>query len=550
MTTSQRVATILPLAAATLAVALLTGIGSRAASPKFYPDDPVWLDPENQDASGVKPLTLSDRYDYLENSYLGAGDRTDTRAVNVNSLDEVPDSSWFTNRIGRRAMSADELARGPDTGTGPSGTWTIVSAKTEGVSPGFTIRDGAGQTYFVKFDPPSNPEMASGAEVIATKLMYAFGYHVPENYLATVRRESLTIATGATVDEGLGKRPMTPRDVDDVLRKAAQSGDGSYRALASKALDGTPVGPFRFYGTRPDDPNDIFPHEHRRELRGLSVFAAWLNHHDSRAGNTLDTLVRQGNRMVVQHHVIDFGSTFGSGSTRPESRRAGNEYVWESRPTLITMLTLGLYVRPWIKVEYPDLPAIGRFESTYFRPEVWKPDYANAAFLNARPDDRFWAARIIAAVSSDAVRAIVETARFSDPRASQYMTETILARRSKVLKSWLNGTNPIVAPVLSADGALTFANAAEAAGVGPAADHYTIQWFSVDNGSGTLSAIAEQQTIRERWAQTPAGLISDSTEFVAATLRAFHPDQPEWSQPLTVYFRRTITGFTLVGLER
>ncbi len=40
------------------------------------------------------------------------------------------------------------------------------------------------------------------------------------------------------------------------------------------------------------------------------------------------------------------------------------------------MLTFGLYVRPWIKVDYPDIPAIGRFESTYFRPEEWKPAYA------------------------------------------------------------------------------------------------------------------------------------------------------------------------------
>ena len=39
--------------------------------------------------------------------------RSNTRAANINTIDEVPDSSWFTNRIGSRAMSADELVRGP-----------------------------------------------------------------------------------------------------------------------------------------------------------------------------------------------------------------------------------------------------------------------------------------------------------------------------------------------------------------------------------------------------------------------------------------------------
>ena len=97
--------------------------------------------------------------------------------------------------------------------------------------------------------------MASGAEVIATKFLYAFGYNVPENYLATLRRDALVIDLAATVNEGLRWRPMQARDVDDVLKRAARSADGSYRALASKALDGVSVGPFRYHGTRPDDAN-------------------------------------------------------------------------------------------------------------------------------------------------------------------------------------------------------------------------------------------------------------------------------------------------------
>ena len=144
--------------------------------------------------------------------------------------------------------------------------------------------------------------------------------------------------------------------------------------VASKALSGTPLGPFRYYGTRPDDPNDIYDHEHRRELRGLRVFAAWLNHDDSRSVNTLDTLVEHEGRRIVRHHLIDFASTLGSGSTAAQKPRAGNEYIWEARPTFITMLTFGLYVRPWIKVQYPDLPSIGRIEAAYFAPERWKPD--------------------------------------------------------------------------------------------------------------------------------------------------------------------------------
>ena len=62
-----------------------------------------------------------------------------------------------------------------------------------------------------------------------------------------------------------------------------------YRAVAGRALPGTVLGGFRYHGTRPDDPNDVVPHEHRRELRALKVFGAWTNLVDMKAGNTLDT---------------------------------------------------------------------------------------------------------------------------------------------------------------------------------------------------------------------------------------------------------------------
>jgi hypothetical protein len=266
--------------------------------------------------------------------------------------------------------------------------------------------------------------------------------------------------------------------------------------------------------------------------------------------NSLDTLVREGSRSIIRHHLIDFGSTLGSGSTRAQTPRAGNEFLWESRPTLVTMLTLGFYVRPWVKVDYPDYPAIGRFEGNYFLPQTWKPEYPNPAFRNARSDDRFWAARIVAAFPDDLVRDIVGTARFSDPRAAAYLVETLLTRKSKVLVAWLNGTNPIVNPALSASGVLTFDNAAEEAGVATAAERYTVAWSRFDNATGSHHPAGDEITATERRAQPPAALLSANPEFVAARLRAFHPDRPQWAEPIMVYFRRADTGWTLVGLER
>ncbi len=537
-----------------LGLAVLTlGLGPvlPGAGQKFYRDDPLWRDPETQDASAAKSVATSQQYDFIENTFLDAGDNDGRRAVNLNTVDQVPDSSWFTNRIGRDRWTTEQIVRGPDSGSGPAaGPWTIAGAKSEGITPGLTIRDSAGDTYFVKFDPPSNPEMASGAEVISTKFFYAFGFNTPENYVATLRRESLVIGDSAVIADADGNRhAIEDRDLDSLLKKAARQADGGYRVIASKALPGRPVGHFRYYGTRPDDPNDIFAHEHRRELRGLSVFAAWLNHDDSRSINTLDVLVPEGSRSTIKHYLLDFGSTLGSGSTQAQTARAGNEFLWEARPTLVTMLTLGFYVRPWVKVDYPRLPAVGRFESTYFRPENWKPEYPNPAFRNTRPEDRFWAARIIAQISDEAIRGIVASAKYSDPQSTEYMTETILARKAKVLTSWLNGSNPAVDFAMDRDGRLTFLNAAVEVGVSKAADRYTVAWSRFDNAASVHTSVGSEQSVTTLAAQAPRELLA--SDFVSATIRAFHPDHPAWQQPVVVYFRRGADStWTLVGLER
>src|SRR3990172_2214770 len=138
----------------------------------FYDDDPVWQVPDSQNASSVKPWEIDLVYDLAENMFSKPGDPTpNVRAKDINTVDEVPNSSWYTNRIGSKPMTPDEIMKGPDTTSGPAdGTWTVVAAKNDGVSPGFTIKDSAGQVWFIKFDPPGYLGMATGTEVVVKKL--------------------------------------------------------------------------------------------------------------------------------------------------------------------------------------------------------------------------------------------------------------------------------------------------------------------------------------------------------------------------------------------
>ena len=126
----------------------------------------------------------------------------------------------------------------------------MASGKSDGITPGFTILDTAGDRWFIKFDPPKWREMASGAEVAVTKLFYALGYNVPENHVAKLTRENLVINERSTNHGQRRRRTPAHRrgDIDRLLRMAAQEPDGSYRVIASKALAGKPVGPFLYVG--------------------------------------------------------------------------------------------------------------------------------------------------------------------------------------------------------------------------------------------------------------------------------------------------------------
>ncbi len=536
-------------------IAFLFGALVYADGPKFYADDPIWNVPDSQDASNMKPWDIDLIYDLAENMFSRPGDKTaNVRAQNINTVDEVPDSSWFTNRIGMKPLTVQEVANGPDTTDGPvDGQWTVIAAKNDGVTPGFTVKDTAGKTWFLKFDPPGYPAMATGTEVIVTKFMWALGYNVPENHIAKLRPENLVIGENTKIKTPSGKkRPMKQSDIRNMLREADRNSDGTYRVIASLALPGAPLGGLRFYGTRPEDPNDVIPHEHRRELRGYRVFAAWFNHVDSKAINSLDSLVTENGKSHVRHNLIDFGSTLGSGALFPRDYWEGNEYLFEGGgPVGKDMISAGFRVEPWRTIDFYESRSIGRLQldNTKWDPESWVSRVPNAAFLRARDDDKFWAARKAMAITDDMIRAVVATGQFNDPKSEEFLANALIQRRNAIGGRYLTAINPVVDPAMDSYGTLTFGNAAIAAGAAKEPQNYQVVWYRFDNISRQGTKIGGKVGSAGRF-EAPAGLPAESGSFLKVEISANEGEHPAWQNPVTAYFRLDNGGWTLVGFER
>lgn len=545
-----------PARRASRLILVLVGLAmcARAVSTKgvhFYPDDPIAREPESQDASKTQPYFMGSLYEMTNNLFATAGYKPSrTRAQNINTIDEVPDSNWFTNRIGTTRVTAEDLARGPNRGAPPDPSrWTLTREKTAGAHPGFTARDAKGETWFLEFDPPYFPEGATGAVAVATKIFWAFGYNQVESFLTTFDPKHVEFDPNATIRRPSGARTrFTHDDMNAILERVARKPDGTYRVIAGRLIPGRILGGFQYDGTRPDDPNDIVPHEHRRELRALRVFGAWTNLTDLKASNTLDTLVTENGRTVVKHYLQDVGSTFGMCNDLHEWDLSW-EHFYQADTTRKRLFSFGFALSPWQTVQYVEYPSIGKFEGDRFDPRGWRPQTPTTAYLELRDDDAFWAARRVAAFTDDLIRAAVHAGEYSDPAAEKYLGDVLIKRRDTIASIYLTAVNPIVAPRLDASGRLTFDNAAFASGVASDPATYRASWFRFDNATGETQTLSDTQSATTT-IEAPRGLPTAAGTFVAVDISMESDAHPAWRRPIRTYFRRGGEGWTLVGLER
>ena len=540
--------TLVVLMASALAV-------SSAQERKFYPDDPLWVDNDTLDVPDEPAeIELSDMFDRFGHIAHDWGSAELTEAVNVNTLDETPDSSWFTNRHGRTRMSIPELVRGGNSGDGPEAhtPWRIFQSKSQGLTPGFQIIDSTGERYVIKFDPLDVPELASGAEVIATKLFHAFGYNTPENHIVRVHPDALVIEPGTTLEDQFGdERSLTPERLERILGGVPRLEDGRMRVTASKYIVGRPIGPFRYFGTRTDDPNDVILHENRRELR---LFAAWTNHDDTRAQNTQDSYVEDNGGRFLRHYLLDFGSTFGSGSVEMQLPHLSCQFWLDTGEVLRNMTGFGVRTPRYRTIEWPDLDAlssIGRWEATVYEPEAWRNDYPNPAFVRMTDRDAFWAAKIIMRFTPEELRAIVETGEYSSPVAAEYFYDILFERQQKTAREYLNRLNPIDEFAVTAAG-LTFENLSERYGFAEPGTTYRVRWSVYDDDAGTTRPLGEPVTRSVTVVPLPetGGVTAGGGRYLVAEIHSEHPDHPAWNRRVGVYLRPTAAGYEVVGIER
>ena len=275
---------------------------------------------------------------------------TSHEAVNVNALDEVPDSSWFTNRLGRYDVPLSAFRDGACSDRDPPRPWRVIEAKPDGTSPGLLVMDAEGTRHLFKVDYRAQQERGTASDTIATRMFHAIGYWTPCNRVVVFDREDL-ILDPSVIDEDDEDAP-TPESLEEVLRQATPAPNGQLRGSLSEFLSGPLLGGWSYSGVRATDFNDVIDHRDRREIRGQYVLSAWLNHVDARDQNNMDMWIETGDGVgYIRHYVLDAGDSFGIiwPQSHAMSRRLGQSQYFD----LEHILGGRLYARP-------PRPAVGR----------------------------------------------------------------------------------------------------------------------------------------------------------------------------------------------
>src|SRR5215831_475570 len=200
--------------------------GTAGQAPRFLTDDPIQAMPPPLPLKKIAPQQVGDLRDFLTQSR-----RPDPPprkpAGAINTLGEVPDSEWFTNRHAQQRMSRSELQQGPPA-EAPVPPFTVTGSKHEGITPGFKMRDARDRQYFVKTDPIDNPEMATGSDVIVSRFLYAIGYNTPKNDAVDLKISDLRLSNKSIMKTADGRsRQMTWSDVEQIVNRIPQYPDGS-----------------------------------------------------------------------------------------------------------------------------------------------------------------------------------------------------------------------------------------------------------------------------------------------------------------------------------
>lgn len=332
----------------------------------------------------------------------GLDPRRTPEAEDINAMDAVVESSWFTpSRPPSLEGYTISLPAAP----------LLPVEDPEAVKLGLTFMDdAAGRRWEIIPDAPERKILSSAAGAISSRLMYALGYHASESHVIYS---------------------------EDGERRLAIAW-ASVRGTAQSTF-GMGIGPTSPSGTRDDDPNDTIPHERRRTLRALALVADWLGLDEIKPRTLRDVYFGEPGRGHVQHQVSDLHDALGAEAFLLGLRRT------EDRPdknALVALGSLGFSPKQLGDPADSPYPSVGLF-TLHVDPAAHDLRVPFGPAQNALIGDIYWIGKRIAAVPDSTIRYAVAAGLVEPPEAATFLRRALSRRRDDVARFAMSFVTPL-----------------------------------------------------------------------------------------------------------
>ena len=369
--------------------------------------------------------------------------------ADINALDEVPRSSWFSPLDAD--VSSFEGAYAVDGGPVPPFRVLLERAPsgdngdTKRGGIGIPVVDALGHRFELRRDPKDRVEVRTAAAAITARLVRALGYFTPEVYISDADESDFSAAPGEPFSQSIlsGNEPADKhlrataleKMLTDWLEAAPPNKAGNYRFSATRWPPGADidVGRTPVAGTRSDDANDRVPHENRRTLRAIKLVGAWLGMTRFIPQDLRDVYTGQSGEGHLRHYMVGLDRSLGTEAIigkRPEQK---NE--------MILLGSLGFAPDPNIPPTQRKYEAIGAIGEEV-NPKEYGPGLPFPPMDATDGADAFWMAKRIASVSEEMVLHAVRAGKVTHRTARRLLFELILARQRRVVEWGYAQTTP------------------------------------------------------------------------------------------------------------
>lgn len=483
--------------------ALALGACGAYVPPRFVDRPPVTELDDALPIATPEPTNFRE-VEYLSNIYLRAPivDALDTTrvsyAADVNSLDEVPRSSFFDP--GDTAL-----------GVPPVAPFAVESSSGSGDDLALSVTDAMGRRFVLHHDPVDLPQTRTAAAAIIARLAHDVGYRTAPVWALDVDDSELVIGPIDNAHAAHSLEGAIEHFMDAYKRR---------RVSATAWPIGLDLGPTAMSGTRDDDPNDVIEHRDRRSLRALQVLLAWLDLGDIGPGSARDVYVGPADRGHVDHVLVWLGK--GLGVHRLMQGRPVESAVGVVRGNPLTNLfTLGLDRGD----PHPSAPEARSLAvlSPRVDPEAnparpWEP------FDRLQAPDGYWATKRLLSVSLARITSAVAAGHVDDRAVATRLVKTLVTRRRELAAYWMKKVTPCeVAAVVGRR--LVIEDRALQAGVARAArSRYAIVVLS-DAGT-PLARLAPRPTARGRFLVDVPGSLLVRRGYLVVRVTAVRDGKP------------------------